>query len=150
MSDIALRIPIDIAADGPRGQSKATPVVRGRHYQIGPVPVTLACDVPDISEAFHRYYRTYEVFIPPAHSFRIDVKVRRSWRSLRRYYHIFANGREQCILKSTRSVLPFIEWTMNACVAKFLPEFYQIHAAASLATAWAPSWPVRPAKVNRH
>ncbi|MCL2329939.1 MAG: hypothetical protein FWC56_01390 [Phycisphaerae bacterium] len=104
-------------------------ILRQRHYRIGPVAVTLMSDLPEVADAFHRYYRSYETSIPATGSFRIEVREKRSWRSLRRYYHIFANGRQQCILKNQRSILPFIEWTMNASVAKFLPDYYQIHAA---------------------
>lgn len=127
MSQVALPIPYCNAAK--RSATRATAYARERHYLIGPVPVTFTCDLPEVAEAFHRYYGSYQVFIPAADSFRIDVKTQRSWRSLKPYYHIFANGCEQCILQNTRSVLPFVEWTMNACVAKFLPAFYQIHAA---------------------
>lgn len=101
-----------------------------RHYRIGPVPVSLYSEDPQIADAFHDYYEPYQVFAPSSDSFRIEVLVRRSWRSLRRYYHIQTNGREQCILKNSRSVLPFVEWTMNALVAKFLPGYLQIHAAS--------------------
>ncbi len=109
---------------------RAAKGVMVRHYRIGPVPVTLSCEDLEIAEHFHRYYHSYEVYVPAADSFRIEVVIKRSWRSLRRYYHIRTNEREQCILKNAKSVLPFIEWTTNALVAKFLPNFYQVHAAS--------------------
>ncbi|MBI4580278.1 MAG: hypothetical protein HY718_11285 [Planctomycetes bacterium] len=123
LSDLTISVRDTGATSRPREHSM-------RHYRIGPVPVTLACEVPGIADDFHRYYRRCEVFAPATHSFRIDVVIRRSPRSLRRYFHILANGREQCILRGARSVLPFVEWTMNALVAKFLPHYYQIHAAS--------------------
>jgi HprK-related kinase A len=129
MSRIALPASFPIAADRVASDSHAAQRVRVRHYRIGPVPVALSCEVSEVAEAFQRYYRTYEVFIPSADSFCIEVRTRRSWRSGRRYYHILANGCQQCTLDNPRSVLPFVEWTMNACVAKFLPDYLQIHAA---------------------
>jgi len=101
-----------------------------RHYRIGPVPVSLYCELPRILDDFHRFYEPYQVFAPAVDSFRIEVVPRRSWRSLRRYIHIRTNGREQCVLAGESSVLPFVEWTMNALVARFLPGYLQIHAAA--------------------
>jgi len=130
MSQISLPCSFARADDRDTSRSHVAHRARARHYRIGPVPVSLTCEVPEVAETFHRYYRSYEVYAPAADSFRIEVRVQRSWRSWRRYYHIYANGCEQCILENTRSILPFVEWTMNACVAKFLPGYLQIHAAA--------------------
>lgn len=101
-----------------------------RHYRIGPVPVSLYSELPGITDDFHCFYAAYQVFAPAVDSFRIEVRPRRSRRSLRRYIHIRANGREQCILRNPKSVLPYVEWTLNALVARFLPGYLQIHAAA--------------------
>lgn len=101
-----------------------------RHYRIGPVPVSLTCRLPEIAADFHRYYAPYQVFAPTPDSFAIEVTPQRSRRSFRRYIYVRANGMDQCILRNTRSILPFIEWTMNALVARFLPGYLQIHAAS--------------------
>ena len=130
MSQIALQNLADFADCSRQRCSTRVHSPDVHHYRIGPVPVSLQCEITQLAEDYHRYYRAYEVFSPSADSFHIRVQLRRSWRSLRRYYHIETNGQEQSILCNPRSVLPYIEWTTNALVARFLPDYYQIHAAA--------------------
>lgn len=130
MSQIALQDLASLARPTPLRCAARAKTPRVRHYRIGPVPVSLDCEVEQLADDYHRYYRAYEVFAPSPDSFRIEVRLRRSWRSLRQYYYVYANGQEQCILCNARSVLPYIEWTTNALVAKFLPGYLQIHAAA--------------------
>lgn len=101
-----------------------------RYYRIGAVPISLTSAIPQVLADFHRYYAPYQVLAPSADSFQVEVVARRSRRSLRNYIYVRANGHDQCILRSMKSVLPFIEWTVNALTAKFLPGYLAIHAAS--------------------
>lgn len=128
-----LSLPSILRAVGRRPSEAARRTGAGtvtRHYRIGAVPVSLTSGIPQIVDDFHRYYAPYQVLAPAADSFPIDVFARRSKRSLRNYFCVRANGHDQCILRSMKSVLPFIEWTINALTARFLPGYLAIHAAS--------------------
>ena len=99
-----------------------------RHYRIGVVPLSLRCECPRIAGDFHRLYSPYEVSWPDRASFQVEVRIRRS-RLLRRYYHVLVNGHPQCVLRQASSVLPHLEWALNVAVARYLPDYYQVHAA---------------------
>ncbi|HOJ76042.1 MAG TPA: hypothetical protein PLQ89_10245 [Phycisphaerae bacterium] len=129
MTQISIPSTLGLARERTHIHARAADRGVTRHYRIGPVPVSLYSELPGIAHDFHRFYEPYQVFAPAVDSFRIEVRPQRSWRSLRRYIHIRTNGREQCVLRSEKSVLPFVEWTMNALVARFLPGYLQIHAA---------------------
>lgn len=105
-------------------------VVGPRHYRIGVVPVSFFADSPRLRQAFDRYYQPYRVRVASRGAFEVAVVRRRSWRSLRSYYHVLLNGQPQCALRRESSVLPHVEWALNAAVARYLPDYYQIHAAA--------------------
>jgi HprK-related kinase A len=100
-----------------------------RHYQIGAVAVSLRSDLPAVQAAFHQCYRVYHVDHAGSGTFSIDVVTRRSWRSLRRYYHILGNGEEIFVTRRPEMVLPHVEWAINSLVARHLPSYYQIHAS---------------------
>ncbi len=100
-----------------------------RHYHIGVVPLSLRCECPRIANDFQRLYRAYEISWPDRAAFQVEVRVRRS-RLLRRYYHVLVNGHLQCVLRRPASVLPHLEWALNVAVARYLPDYYQVHAAA--------------------
>lgn len=100
-----------------------------RHYRIGPVPVSLTSVVPGVADDFHELYRAYAVASPTGDEFAIDVIAKRSARSLRRYYHVVANGESLFAVRNENEILPHVEWAINTMVATRLPQYLQIHAS---------------------
>lgn len=100
-----------------------------RHYRIGPVPVSLASILTGVATDFHELYRAYSIEEPTGNEFAIEVIVKRSARSLRRYYHVVANGESLFAMRSENEVLPHVEWAINTMVATRLSEYLQIHAS---------------------
>lgn len=114
-------------------QTSATPAALDkcdhRHYRIGPMPVSLRTDVPGVKEEFHSLYHRYETPSPPRHEFHVSVIARRSWRTLRRHYHIFGDGEETSVVHNIPSILPHVEWALNGLIMRYLPDYLQIHAS---------------------
>jgi HprK-related kinase A len=101
-----------------------------RHYQIGPLAVSFTSPASFIGEAFHGFYAAYETPQAPSGALEVAVCAVRSPRTLRRHYRILVNGRPQCTVRRAASVLPHVEWAMNVAVARYLPHYYLVHAAA--------------------
>ena len=97
--------------------------------QIGAVAVSLHADLPDIRQEFAELYAAFPECDAESHPFRIDVRRRRSPRSLRRHYHIVGNDEPLFTVQSTDAVMPHIEWAVNSLVARYLPHYFQIHAS---------------------
>jgi HprK-related kinase A len=102
---------------------------QARHYRIGPVPVSLSSVLPGVGDDFHKLYRTYAVQAPIGDEFAIEVIAKRSPRSLRRYYHVVANGERLFSMRNENEVLPHVEWAINTMVATRLSQYLQIHAS---------------------
>jgi HprK-related kinase A len=113
----------------PTDASVAAEVPHSRSYVIGPVPVQFTTRVPGLLDDFHRYYQEYEVPIRPRGAFEVEIVATRSPRTFRRYFRVLLNGQEQCILRQRSSILPHVEWALNVAIARYLPGYYQIHAA---------------------
>lgn len=96
-------------------------------YRVGEVEVGLRTSVKDVAADFHGLYERHFVSreLPGA----IEVVVERCWDlRCRGAYRIRTDGEDRFIVRSRRSVLPHVEWAINAAVAASLPRFYQIHA----------------------
>jgi HprK-related kinase A len=117
-----------VAGTRARPEPAGVPVAR-RHYRIGPVPLTFRSPLTDVSDAFHRAYRVYEIPAADPGGFDVEVAAVRSPRTLRRHYRILLNGHEQCTVRRTTSILPHVEWAMNVAIARYLPHYYQVHAS---------------------
>ncbi len=121
-----------------------SPGVRCRHYRIGPVPVSIHSDVPGALEAYHTLYRTYEVAAPFPESLRIEVVAKRSHRTGRRYYYIRGGGEEEFIVRRKDRILPHVEATINLLIARYLPDYLQIHASVVCRDGAAVVFPGKP------
>ncbi|MFH1419429.1 MAG: hypothetical protein ABII12_14230 [Planctomycetota bacterium] len=127
------------------GAAAARPLgVRCRHYRIGPVPVSIHSDVPGAIDAYHALYRAYEVAASFPESLRIEVAVKRSHRSGRRYYHIRGGDEEEFIVRSRDRILPHVEAVINLLIARYLPDYLQIHASAVCRDGAAVVFPGKP------
>jgi HprK-related kinase A len=100
-----------------------------RYYGIGPVPVSLSSILPGVAADFHELYGTYEIPAPAGNEFQIEVVSKRSARSLRRYYHVLANGESLFAMRNENEILPHVEWAINTMVATRLSQYLQIHAS---------------------
>ncbi len=118
--------------------------VRCRHYRIGPVPVSIHSIVPDALDAYHALYRSYEVTSPFPESLRIEVVAMRSHRTGRRYYHIRGGDEEEFIVRSKDRILPHVEATINLLIARYLPDYLQIHASVVCRDGAAVVFPGKP------
>jgi HprK-related kinase A len=148
MTQIALA-PVEVLRDTPSAKAASRPVqvpCGVRHYRIGPVGVSLQSDVGHVAEAFHRQYTTYEVDRPALGSFRMDVVLKRSPRTLRRYHHIHGNGEELFVVRKPLSVLPHLEWAINLMIARYLPGFLELHASAMSRDGKAAIFPGAPGR----
>ncbi len=105
-----------------------------RHFRIGVVHVSLSSVYRPAITDFAELYKGCETDDPSPQSVFIEVR-----RSTRRYgllsgYEVFADG-EKCFEAPTRdSVLPHIEWAINAHTARYMPRFFEIHAAGMMTT----------------
>lgn len=126
-----LRAPFETLAPGcaNRCREAAPESCAARHYAIGPVDLTLRTELRFVADAFRRQYAEYEVRMPAPGAFHIDVIRRRSWRSLRTWYHVYGNGEEHFVVRHPRSVLPHVEWAINLMIARHLPWYLQLHAS---------------------
>ena len=98
-----------------------------RYYQIGMVAVSLTSDRSEVLDDFHALYGRYQ--IPPT-TVRVAIQVRTARsRSFRRYSRIYANGEEMFVISRPSSILPHVEWAINAAIARRMPGFIQLHAA---------------------
>jgi HprK-related kinase A len=120
------RIADALRAPGLKVQSRT---LRRRHYRIGPVPIGLRSDVPEVEREFNELYHPYEVAVPARDELQIDVESRWSWRWMRRYSGIFADGRSVNAAYSHLSILPQIEWAINGMIVRHLPGYLQFHAS---------------------
>jgi len=118
--------------------------VRCRHYRIGPVPVSIHSNVPGALDSYHALYRAYEVAAPFPESLRIEVAAKRSHRTGRRYYHIRGGDEEEFIVRSRSRILPHVEATINLLIARYLPDYLQIHASAVCRDGAAVVFPGKP------
>ncbi|MGQ9648638.1 MAG: hypothetical protein ACUVXJ_00840 [Phycisphaerae bacterium] len=100
-----------------------------RHYRIGPVPVSLASILPGVATDFHELYRAYSIEASTGNEFAIEVIAKRSPRSLRRYYHVTADGESLFAVRNENEILPHVEWAINTMVATRLSQYLQIHAS---------------------
>ncbi len=96
-------------------------------YRIGEVEVALRTSLGDVAADFHGLYERH--FVDRALPGAIELEVERCWSlRCRGAYLIRTDGEDRFIVRSRRSVLPHVEWAINAAVAASLPRFYQIHA----------------------
>jgi len=115
-----------------------------RCYHIGPVPVLLSSALPGVAADFHELYGTYEVQAPTGNEFEIRVIAKRSARSLRRYYHVVANGESLFAMRNENEILPHVEWAINTMVATRMSQYLQIHASVVARDGRAIICPGRP------
>ncbi len=126
-----LTIPLSLSriyAEGACADSKAESA-RVRHYQIGPVGITLDCEIRRVLESYHDRYQPYAIARPTSCTFPVSVFARRSWRSGRRHIHIQGDIAEAFTVRREHQVLPHIEAVINLSIARHLPHYIQIHAA---------------------
>ena len=100
-----------------------------RHYRIGAVSVSLRSDLAGVHDDFHALYRTYRIDRAPSDAFQIDVVAKRSWRTGRKYFHVFGNGEELSTTQRPDDVVPHVEWVVNNLIARYLPGHLQLHAS---------------------
>jgi HprK-related kinase A len=100
-----------------------------RYYHIGPVPVSLSSILPGVAADFHELYHSYQAATPLGSEFQIEVVARRSSRSLRRYYHVAANGESLFAVRNENEILPHVEWAINTMVATRLSQYLQVHSS---------------------
>jgi len=124
--------PVSAAAAGSCFRAGADGAIE-RHYRVGPVALTLRCGPTAVAARFHDYYRRYEVETAPRGAFQVEVIARRSRRTLRRHYHVLADGEPLFTTRREDQVLPHVEWAINNLVARYLPDYFSIHAAV---VAW--------------
>ncbi|MCC7292383.1 MAG: hypothetical protein IT449_10025 [Phycisphaerales bacterium] len=103
------------------------PARRTACYRIGEVEVGLRTSLRDVAADFHGLYGMH--FVGRALPGAIEVEVDRCWNPrCRGAYRIRTDGEDRFIVRRRRSVLPHVEWAINAAVAASLPRFYQVHA----------------------
>ncbi len=129
----------DTGAEGPAWSEP-------RHYRVGPVPITLICDVPGVIREFHACYHRYEIDLPPPDAFRVEVMSRRSRRSLRKYHHILGNGEQLFVTRRPDEIMPHVEWAINSLVARFLPGYLSIHASCVARAGRGVIFPAEPGR----
>ena len=105
-----------------------SPAPHTRYYRIGAVHLRFRSKIADICRDYHHLYGHYQVRPAPSDALEVSVQARRSWRTLRTYYHISVDGEERFAVLSPVAVLPHVEWAINTAVMRTLPRFYQIHA----------------------
>lgn len=93
------------------------------------MPVCLCSSLSSVADDFHNLYRTYAIQAPTGGEFEIEVVARRSARSLRRYYHVLADGQSLFAVRNENEVLPHVEWAINTLVATRMSEYLQVHAS---------------------
>lgn len=117
--------------DSARREARAEPhSARPRHYQIGPVAVSLRSNVPSVSEAYHELYRTYETPSAAPGAFQVLVAKKRSWRTGRRYYHVLTNCKERFATRCEDEILSLVQGAIHLFIARHRSQYLQIHASA--------------------
>lgn len=143
MTQLTLPLPLSSHAEG-RAVRAARSEPALRHYQIGPVRVTISSGVPGVIRSYHDLYRRYEVPTGRTDGYLIEVTPRRSRRTGLRHYHIVANGEEAFTVRRRTRILPHVEAAVNLLIARYLPGYLQIHASVMSRDGLAAVFPGRP------
>lgn len=102
-------------------------------YRIGPVRVELSTTVPAVAAAYHALYAP---FVEASAAWeddatcQVQVFRQRSWRTGLAHYHIESDVEEAFTVRRLSRVLPHVEGAVNLCIARYMPRYLMLHAAA--------------------
>lgn len=101
-------------------------------YRIGPVCVTLVTSDRDVATAYDALYAPFRVEAADGGdaSFEVRVVRRRSRRTGLSHYHITSDVEDEFTVRRVSRVLPHVEGAVNLCIARFMPRYLLLHAAA--------------------
>ncbi|MCB9852195.1 MAG: hypothetical protein H6819_03795 [Phycisphaerales bacterium] len=102
-------------------------------YRIGPVRVTLATSEPRVAAAYDALYAPFRINAAEGGteaSFEVRVLRRRSRRTGLSHYHITSDVDDVFTVRKMSRVLPHVEGAVNLCIARFMPRYLLLHAAA--------------------
>ena len=100
--------------------------------QIGSVGVTLATPIAEVADAYDALYAPFRMSSARTDeaSFEVRVDRRRSWRTGLAHYHITSDVEDVFTVRRLSRVLPHVEGAVNLCIARYMPRYLLLHAAA--------------------
>lgn len=102
-------------------------------YRIGCVTVELLTSVPEVAAAYRALYGPFAIKEPGTEEdarFQVRVYRKRSWRTGLAHYHIESDVDETFTVRHLSRVMPHVEGAINLCIARTLPRYLLLHAAA--------------------
>ncbi|HPF38881.1 MAG TPA: hypothetical protein P5081_21545 [Phycisphaerae bacterium] len=101
-------------------------------YQIGSVGVTLVTPIAEVAAAYDALYAPFRMSSGRTDeaSFEVRVDRRRSRRTGLAHYHITSDVEDVFTVRRLSRVLPHVEGAINLCIARYMPRYLLLHAAA--------------------